>query len=947
MPPKKKSPDAPQTIAVDSLKHTAATRTNIPTEELRDFVAEDEAAPKTMRYPRNPDLDPQLVWKGKDEQDSQDLAVPVVPVYIQEKIHPQAIIEDVRASAKRGQAGTLDLFADFNGIEFDQLIEFYQHNQHWQNRMILGDSLLVMTSLAEKEGLKGQVQMIYLDPPYGIKFGSNWQVSTRKRDVKDGKAEDATRQPEQIKAFRDTWKLGIHSYLAYLRDRLVVARELLTESGSIFVQIGDENVHLVRCLLDEVFGGGNFISQITYIKTTGATVVFLPGVTDHILWFGKNREHTKYRQLYQLKDVGSDGSDKYNQVLFKDGSIRVLTEDEWRKLSILPPGAKVFRLDNLMSQSMGREKGEGAACWFPVALIGREFRPSIQSRWKTNEIGMIRLLAADRIRASSNSLNYVRFIDDFSAFPLSNSWSDIGGIQSRSDPKVYVVQTSTTAIERCLLMTTDPGDLVLDPTCGSGTTAYVAEQWGRRWITCDTSRVALALARTRLMAARYPYYYLADSEDGSKKQMEVTGKIPLAEIKPTGDLRKGFVYKTVPHVTLKAIANNSEIDDIHARWQEKLEPLRIELNALLKQQWPEWEIPREVGKDWPTKAKELLAQWWEHRRQRQREIDDSIARSADTETLYDQPYEDKKRVRVTGPFTVESLSPHRVLSTDEERPASETTAKTEAASGQFETMILDNLRKAGVQNTIKNERLKFDALEPYAGAWIHAAGEYAEKDGAVKRVAVSIGPEHGTVGPEQVKEAAKEAVKGIGFDLLIICGFAFDPHVSEEAKRYGKLIVLPARMNPDLAMGEDLLKKTGSGNLFMIFGEPDIQPVDPKTGQIKPGADGRIQIEIKGLDIYDPTTGQIRSNSTADIACWFIDTHYNGESFFVRHAYFTGGDKPYEKLQRALKAEVDEAAWAELYSTKSRPFDRPDTGKIAVKVINHYGDEVLKVFGVG
>jgi adenine-specific DNA-methyltransferase len=288
-----------------------------------------------------------------------------------------------------------------------------------------------------------------------------------------------------------------------------------------------------------------------------------------------------------------------------------------------------------------------------------------------------------------------------------------------------------------------------------------------------------------------------------------------------------------------------------------------------------------------------------------------------------------------------------VLSTDEERPASETTAKSEAASGQFEMMILDNLRKAGVQNTIKNERLKFDALEPYAGAWIHAAGEYAEKDGTVKRVAVSIGPEHGTVGPEQVKEAAKEAVKGIGFDLLIVCGFAFDPHVSEEAKRYGKLIVLPAKMNPDLAMGEELLKKTGSGNLFMIFGEPDIQPVDPKTGRIKPGADGRIQIELMGLDIYDPTTGQIRGNSTADIACWFIDTNYNGESFFVRHAYFTGGDKPYEKLQRALRAEVDEAAWAELYSTKSRPFDRPETGKIAVKVINHYGDEVLKVFGVG
>ncbi|MDG4551714.1 MAG: site-specific DNA-methyltransferase [Candidatus Contendobacter sp.] len=901
MPPKKKNPNSGQTIAVDSHKHTAATRTNIPTEELRDFVAEDEAAPKTMRYPRNPDLDPQLVWKGKDEQDRQDLAVPVVPVYIQEKIHPQAIIEDVRASARRGQAGTLDLFADFNGIEFDQLIEFYQHHQHWQNRMILGDSLLVMSSLAEKEGLKGQVQMIYLDPPYGIKFGSNWQVSTRKRDVKDGKAEDATRQPEQIKAFRDTWKLGIHSYLAYLRDRLQVARELLTESGSIFVQIGDENVHLVRCLLDEVFGGENFVSTIIYKTTGNQKGENLESICDYILYYGKDLSLIKNRSLFIEK-----------------------SEDDEEVANPLIGG------------------GMFATQLFEFEYHGRKFQPAYNNSWKTAYSGMKRLAFADRLLPKTTSLRYRSLKLDFGYTPQTNVWLDSMGQKD----KIYVVQTNAKIVQRCILMSTDPGDLVLDPTCGSGTTAYVAEQWGRRWITCDTSRVALALARTRLMAARYPYYYLADSEDGSKKQMEVTGKIPLAEVKPQGDLRKGFVYKTVPHVTLKAIANNSEIDDIHARWQEKLEPLRAELNGLLKQAWEEWQVPREAGEQWPAKARELLVQWWAHRRQRQREIDDSIARSADTETLYDQPYEDKKRVRVTGPFTVESLSPHRVLSTDEERPASETTAKTQAASGQFETMILDNLRKAGVQNTIKNERLKFDALEPFAGVWIHAAGEYTEKDGTTKRVAVSIGPEHGTVGPEQVKEAAKEAVKGIGFDLLIVCGFAFDPHVSEEAKRYGKLTVLPAKMNPDLAMGEELLKKTGSGNLFMIFGEPDIQPVDPKTGQIKPGADGRIQIEIKGLDIYDPTTGQIRSNSTADIACWFIDTNYNGESFFVRHAYFTGGDQPYEKLQRALKAEVDEAAWAELYATRSRPFDRPDTGKIAVKVINHYGDEVLKVFGV-
>jgi len=486
-------------------------------------------------------------------------------------------------------------------------------------------------------------------------------------------------------------------------------------------------------------------------------------------------------------------------------------------------------------------------------------------------------------------------------------------------------------------MSTDPGDLVLDPTCGSGTTAYVAEKWGRRWITIDTSRVALALTRTRLMAAKYPYYLLADSPEGIKKEGELTGKIP-PDYKTEGDLKKGFVYKRVPHITLKAIANNEEIDAIHARWQEKLEPIREELNRLLSQSWEEWQIPREPEDSWPEGARELLAQWWSLRRERRQEIDAAIARRADTELLYDQPYEDGKRLRVTGRFTVESLSPHRVLAPEVELPDSQAQAQREASLGQFEAMILDNLKKAGVQNTIKNERLRFDRLESYAGEWLHASGEYTETDGTVRRAAVCLGPEHGTVGPELVKEAAKEAVKGVGFDLLIVCGFAFDPHVSEEAKRFGQLTVLPCRMNPDLSMGDELLKKTGAGNLFMVFGEPDVDMRQQK--------DGKLVVEIKGLDIYDPTTGQIRSSSTDDIACWFIDTDYNGESFFVRHAYFTGADQPYDKLRRALRAEIDEGAWSSLYSTVSRPFPPPATGKIAIKVINHYGDEVLKVFEV-
>ncbi len=528
-------------------------------------------------------------------------------------------------------------------------------------------------------------------------------------------------------------------------------------------------------------------------------------------------------------------------------------------------------------------------------------------------------------------------------------------------------------------MTTDPGDLVLDPTCGSGTTAYVAEQWGRRWITIDTSRVALALARTRLMSAKFPYYLLADSPEGAKKQAEVTGNVGVFSgdgqtSKYEYDLKKGFVYKRVPHVKLEHIANNEEIDTIYARWQEQLEPVRAELNRFLAPlltkergqgvRLEEWQVPREADERWNAKAKELHAQWWELRGERQKEIDASIARRANIELLYDQPYEDNKRIRVTGPFTVESLSPHRMLSTEEEAPKSVVTAKAQSPGDQFETMIIENLSKAGVQNARRNERLKFDRLDPYAGTYIHASGEYSDKSGKAQRVAVCIGPEYGTVGPDLIKEAAKEALRGYGFDLLVICGFAFDamagetvqeftPDLSKRDERFaaaretriGKLPILLARMNPDLAMGDELLKKTGAGNLFMVFGEPDIDIKKRKARPEERGND-KIVVTLKGVDVYDPTTGQIRNSSTDDIACWFIDTNYNEESFFVRHAYFTGAGDPYEKLKRALRAEIDEAAWSSLYCTTSQPFDPPETGKIAVKVINHYGDEVLKVYTI-
>ncbi len=630
--------------------------------------------------------------------------------------------------------------------------------------------------------------------------------------------------------------------------------------------------------MDEVFGSNNSCSVISFSKTIGATSELLPGTVDYLLWYSKDRDMVKYHQLYRDKERGGFGATAYNRVELADGTRRPMLEKEKSGETPLSQGSRVLAVGDLTSSRVR----PGRSGYFPIEYDGMTFLPP-KREWSTHRDGIERLQIAKRIeRVGQSSLGYVRFLDDFPAVPMTNSWSDTMGQNQFGGDKIYIVQTALTVVRRCLLMTTDPGDLVLDPTCGSGTTASVAEQWGRRWITIDTSRVALTLARTRLVSARYPYYLLTDSPEGLQKEAELTGQ-EQPSYSTTKDIRKGFVYKRVPHVTLKSIANNPDI------------------------------------KEGMTRA----------------EIDAAIRRHAENETLYDQPYEDKNRIRVSGPFTVESLSPDRIVSTAEERPATELVGQKHPGRADFATMILDNLRKAGVQNTFKNERLRFDRLESHAGAWIHATGDYTNGDGKTRRVAVTIGPEYGTVTPQQVKEAAKEAVAGIGFDILIVCGFAFDPHVSEEAKRYGKLTVLPARMNPDLLIG-DTLKNTGAGNLFMVFGEPDIA--------IAHEPDGKVVVEVKGLDVYDPTTGQIRSSSTDDIACWFIDTDYNGECFFVRHAYFCGADDPYAKLKRALRAEIDEAQWATLYSTESYPFEPPSSGRIAVKVINHYGDEVLKVY---
>ena len=932
---------AKKPLTVETLTHDEASRRNAPTAELEAFVPPDVKAPIRAAYERrNPDLDPQLVWRGKDVADWSDLIVEAPPLYIQEKIHPKALVEDLkRATTRKAEPDSApDLFADFNGIEPDQRTEFYAHDQHWSNRMILGDGLKVMASLAEREGLKGQVQCIYIDPPYGIKFNSNFQWSTTSRDVKDGKADHFSREPEQVKAFRDTWADGIHSYLTYLRDRLTVARDLLTESGSVFVQIGDENVHRVRALMDEVFGDENCVSQIAFQTTTGRANSNLASASNYLIWYARNIGRVKFREPLQPKAAGASTDQVYRQAMRPDGSFRRLSGSGSEDLA---DDERIFRPDNITSS---RPAGEGDLRLFPFR--GRQF-PSGKGTFKSDKNGLERLGKAGRIWVAKNSIQYVRYLDDFDALPFSNVWTDTQTGNFTED-KIYVVQTAQKVIQRCVLMTTDPGDLVLDPTCGSGTTAFVAEQWGRRWITIDTSRVALALARARIMGARYPWYLLADSREGQMKEGEVTRSVP-ADTPTYGRLRQGFVYKRVPHITLKSIANNAEIDTIWESYQAKLEPLRLGLNAALGTAWAEWEIPREAKGDWPEAARTAHGQWWDLRIARQREIDASIAAKADTEYLYDQPYEDKGRVRVAGPFTVESLSPHRVPAVDADDSLFD---ELEAAEGRrqpgpvnetadFAQMVLDNLKRSGVQQAHKADKLVFSSIAPWPGKFVCAAGVVRQAsegegdtlaDSPERRAAILVGPEYGTVARADLTAAAREAMEA-GFDLLIAAAFNFDAHASEFTNM-GALTVLQARINPDLHMPD--LANTGAGNLFTVFGEPDIAVHDE--------GDGMISIEVAGVDMYKG--GQIESSDADDIAVWFVDTDYNYESFFVRHAYFPGANDPYKALKTTLKAEIDADAWESLKRTRSRPFPKPAGGKVAVKVINHLGDEVMKVVGV-
>jgi len=981
----------PSKLSVETLTHDEATRKNIPTAEYQSVMRQDEQSPIRISYQRrNRDLDPQLVWRGKDEQDWSDLVVHAPPLYIQEKVHPKALIDDLLRHPSpdgRGAGGEgeqIDLFSDFNGLpDNNAKTEFYQHEGHWSNRMILGDSLQVMASLAEREGLRGKVQCIYFDPPYGIKFNSNFQWSTTSRDVKDGNAEHITREPEQVKAFRDTWRDGIHSYLTYLRDRLTVARDLLTDSGSIFVQIGDENVHRVRAVMDEVFGEDNFIGLIWFRKKTmplGAT--YLERMGDYIVWFGKNTDRTKFRRLFKPIDISGDFHWNWRQT-------DSITRKKFSKNELLQnPAGDPFRLVSMWPPSFS------AKDVYDLPFQGKKWPPAPGQCYPSGSEKLERVAKAGRFEIEGNYLRYVMKLSDDNTTKLNLTWTDTTGARDQR----YVVETNEFVVQRCILLSTDPGDLVLDPTCGSGTTAYVAEQWGRRWITLDTSRVALALARARIMGARYPYYLLADSREGQVKEAEISRTVPSSQ--PTrGNIRLGFVYERVPHITLKSIANNTEIDIIWDKFQAKQEPLREQINQLRGKAWEEWEIPREAEDPWETKTADLFTKlrgeqarqdqadqkkiqtylaginanlkrhytlenlparptdawpqeateihtaWWKERIARQREIDASIAAKAESEYLYDKPYEDKKKVRVAGPFTVESLSPHRVLTVDENDELVDKLAEPQGEYGEerdFVQMILENLKTAGVQQAHKEDKINFTALIPWPGELICAEGRYlapspqaGEGNEIEKRAAIFIGPEFGTVSRIDLVAAAREAGDA-GFDVLIACAFNYDAHSSEFAK-LGRIPVLKACMNADLHMADDL-KNTGKGNLFVIFGEPDIDILEAPEGQIR--------VKVNGVDVFHPNTGEVRSDSAEGIACWFIDTDYNEESFFVRQAYFLGANDPYKALKTTLKAEINEEAWATLNSDTSRPFDKPKSGRIAVKVINHLGDEVMKVFKI-
>ena len=886
---------------------------------------------------------PYLNWTGKAERTSFD--VDTVSLHVHERVDPATILANAAKRLKGKGAGAQwrqpDLFAaPFENLPLRQALDFYSHEKGWSNRLVSGDSLLVMNSLLTKESMGGKVQMIYIDPPYGIKYGSNFQPFVGNRDVKDRSDQDLTQEPEMIKAFRDTWELGIHSYLSYLRDRLVLAKDLLHESGSVFVQIGDENLHHVREMLDELLGPQNFVSVITFVKTSSSTNDNLSNVADYIVWYAKDFKggKFKYRALYNVKEPGQTGGTNYNRVLHpKLGPVGISTKVNGEPAA-LSEGALVYSLDNLTSQGAGREKGEGAASWFPVEQNGEIFRPSMQVRWKTNEEGMTRLQKAKRVESTASRVGYVRYLDDFPVFPFSNNWTDVGA--SFMADKVYVVQTVQKVLERCLLMTTDPGDLVLDPTCGSGTTAFVAEKWGRRWITCDTSRVAITLAKQRLMTASYDYYALRYPHEG---------------------LKGGFDYETVPHITLKSIANNPDIDTIYDEDHPKIAAALADLNAALTTAPPsalkptqgvrkgkpvdfargetlhEWEAPFDWPEDWPEAARAPFDAFHAARQAMQRRMDQSIADHADQETLYDKPRIDRNRLRITGPFSVEAVPAPTVLSLDDSLPpveADDSIARTGETSRQ--SLWRDELLKTGVRAK-GGAMLRFAEFETLPGLrHLHASGSLADTG---ERVVVSFGPEHAALEQRQVELALTEAeTLRPAPKFILFCAFTFDPEAAKDIDEvnWPGVTLLKAQMNTDL-LTEDLKKARSSNQSFWLMGQPDVE--------LRKRKDGMWEVEVNGFDYFDPKAGDLVSGGKKQIAMWSLDTDYDQRSLMPHQVFFPMADAKggWNRLKATVRSELDEDLLEQFHGTVSLPFEAGENRRIAVKIVDDRGIESLKI----
>jgi len=882
--------------------------------------------------------EPWLEWTGKREKES--FQIDPVALHIHERISAQAIIKvAAREDVQR------NLFADPQ-LDYHEAVKFYQHDVDWSNRLILGDSLVVMNSLAKREDLAGKVQMIYIDPPYGIKFSSNFQPEVGRRDVKD-REKDLTREPEMVKAYRDTWTLGIHSYLAYLRDRLIAAKELLADSGSIFVQIGDENFHHVREIMDEIFGRENFIGQIAFRKTTPLGSSGLPGIYDSLLWYSKDKSSYKFRPLFIEKDLGEDSA--YSFVEIQNGERRALHKEERQTLSGSRTDWDLFTASDLKSS------GYTPSCTFDFEFQSQAIKAQSKS-WRTNPEGMSRLIMAKRLVRAGKLPRYAQYYSDFPLQPLDNLWADTLGATNM----MYVVQTNTRVIDRCLLMTTDPGDLILDPTCGSGTTAYVAEKWGRRWITIDTSRVSIAIARQRLLTAKFDYFKLKDKDKG---------------------VGNGFVNKTVPHITLKSIAQNVALDPIFKKYgsilAEKLKVLNKALKTITpetrkklklklfekqrkegkksitdadrrrwdlpKEKWEEWEVPFDTDQDWPDTLRDALTDYRNVWRAKMDEVNECIAASAEKEELVDQPEVERGILRVSGPFTVEAVQPPEER-LDEHSPIDEPEGDLETFDVQGEPTNAEAylekmtrlLRNDGVRFP-DNKAMSFKRLDPLEGDILHAEGEWDNGKDEERRVAVSFGPQYGPVTAKQVEDCLRAAYRR-GYDEIVFAGFSFDGAAQAALQENqddpdSKVRAHLAHIRPDVNM-DGLLKDTPSSQLFTVFGLP--------RTSVEPFEDDQWIVKMEGVDIYNPVENTIIPTGAEKVAAWFLDGDYDGRTFCICQAFFP--DKSaWAKLSKALKGVVDEEAFAKFSGTTSLPFPAGKNKRVAVKVIDPRGNEVMRV----